>query len=83
MSWDFLKSRGFWVAISATVTAALTILGVDSQTIALVVTTVASWAAFFVVTAARSAAGQPTGRAEVMRTLERQSAEIERLKGGA
>ena len=78
MNLDFTRSRGFWVAISATVVAALTLMGVDNTSIALVTGALAAWSAFFVVAAVR---GRGTrSRAQVMRLLEEQAVEVRALE---
>ena len=80
MNWDFLKSRGFWVALSATAVGSLTLLGVDEKSTAVIAGIIAAWAAFFVVGETRRRTDGTKSYAEVQRLLRLQDDRLAALR---
>lgn len=78
MSWDFFKSRGFWAAILATITALSVCVVGDGDCGEAILAAVAGWLGFLGVSATRPKGAR--SHAEVMRLLEQQRDLIRQLR---
>ena len=77
---DIIHSRGFWVALTATVGALLPVFGVREEVTAAVLTVVGAWGAFFAVGEIRRRTDGTKSYAEVQRLLRLQDDRLAALR---